>query len=185
MMNPTLESAWNGLSDKLRRFIRSRVSDDATAEDILQDTFLRLSEHLAKKVEPDSVSGWLHLVARRAVVDHYRSRKDVSELSDKLPAEETPSTEEEGLHAAFRRMVEALPEPFREAIILTEFEGLTQAELASRLEISLSGAKSRVQRGRDQLRTMLDECCHFDRDHRGRVIGAEPKKRGNCPECDS
>jgi RNA polymerase sigma-70 factor, ECF subfamily len=179
----TVACAWDAFSDKLRRFIRARVSDDAMAEDILQDTFLRLHQHFADEVEPASVSGWLHLVARRAIVDFYRLRKENVEVPETLAAEAATPGEEEGLCSAFRRMVETLPEPYREAIVLTEFEGLTQLELAGRLGISHSGAKSRVQRGREQLREMLEACCHFERDHRGRIIGAEPKARGNCPEC--
>lgn len=182
-MKPTLECAWESLSDKLRRFIRARVEDDPTAEDILQDTFLRLHRHLADEVEPLSVSGWLHLVARRAIVDHYRSRKPTTELAETLAAEDVSSPDDQMLCSAFRRMVDLLPEPYREAIVLTELEGLPQRELASRLGISHSGAKSRVQRGRQQLREMLETCCHFERDHQGRIIGAEPKQRGNCPEC--
>ena len=183
-MKPTLEFAWDDLSDKLRRFIRARVSDDATAEDILQDTFLRLQGHLAKVVEPESISGWLHLVARRAIVDYYRTRKETIDVPQNLPAEQSESKEESGLRAAFRRMVNQLPEQYREAVVLTEFEGVTQAELARRLGISLSGAKSRVQRGREQLRQMFVECCHLDLDHRGRLIGVEPRRKENCPECD-
>ena len=184
MKPTTLECAWEALSDKLRRFIRARVEDDATAEDILQDTFLRLHQHLADAVEPTSVSGWLHLVARRAIVDHYRRRKNLTELPDTLVAEETTRSEEDGLCIAFRRMVDTLPEPYREAVVLTEFEGLTQVALAQRLGVSLSGAKSRVQRGRDQLRGMLEACCHFERDHQGRIMRAEPKRKENCPECE-
>ena len=182
-MKQTLEAAWDALSDKLRRFIRARVADDATAEDILQDTFLRLHKHFADEMEPQSISGWLHLVARRAIVDHYRSRKPTQEIPETLIAEPAMSPDEDALCGAFRRMVDLLPEPYREAIILSELEGLPQRELAARLGISHSGAKSRVQRGREQLREMLEACCHFDRDHQGRVIGAEPRHRDSCPDC--
>lgn len=183
-MKQTLECAWDALSDKLLRFIRARVEDDHSAEDILQDTFLRLHKHFADEVEPESVSGWLHLVARRAIVDHYRARKPTIEIPESLAAEHAPSPEDEMLCGAFRRMVDLLPEPYREAIVLTEFDGLPQRELATRLGISHSGAKSRVQRGREQLRVMLEECCHFERDHQGRVIAAEPRSRNSCPECE-
>ena len=80
-------------------------------------------------------------------------------------------------------MIDALPEPYREAIILTELEGLTQKELGERLGISLSGAKSRVQRGREQLKQALVDCCKFEFDRRGRVIDCEPRSPGSCEEC--
>jgi RNA polymerase sigma-70 factor (ECF subfamily) len=80
-------------------------------------------------------------------------------------------------------MIYSLPERYREALILTEFDGLTQKELAERVGISLSGAKSRVQRGREMLKGMLHECCRFEFDRRGRVIECEPRAEDNCSEC--
>lgn len=77
----------------------------------------------------------------------------------------------------------ACGDPYREAIVLTELEGLTQKELAERLGISVSGAKSRVQRGREQLMEALLDCCKFEFDRRGRVIDCSPRNREGCPEC--
>ena len=82
-----------------------------------------------------------------------------------------------------RRMIDSLPEPYREALVLTEFDGLTQQELADRVGISLSGAKSRVQRGREQLKAMLTECCDFEFDRRGGVFDCMPHQQSDCNEC--
>jgi RNA polymerase sigma-70 factor, ECF subfamily len=73
----------------------------------------------------------------------------------------------EELKTAFRRMIYSLPDPYRDALVLTGFDGLTQQELANRLGISLSGAKSRVQRGRARLKEMLEECGSLEFDRRG------------------
>jgi RNA polymerase sigma-70 factor (ECF subfamily) len=67
-------------------------------------------------------------------------------------------------------MIAGLPEHYRQALLLTEYQGLTQEQLAERLGISLSGAKSRVQRAREKLRDMLLRCCHFEFDRRGRIV---------------
>ncbi|HAH00091.1 MAG TPA: RNA polymerase subunit sigma-24, partial [Ktedonobacter sp.] len=61
-----------------------------------------------------------------------------------------------------KTMVDSLPNDYREALYLTEYEGLTQRELADRLGLSFSGAKSRVQRAREKLKVMLLDCCHFE-----------------------
>src|SRR5437588_726670 len=74
-----------------------------------------------------------------------------------------------------KEMVDSLTNDYRQALILTEYEGLTQRELAVRLGISVSGAKSRVQRAREKLKDMLLDCCHFEFDHSGRVIDYQPK----------
>jgi RNA polymerase sigma-70 factor, ECF subfamily len=79
-------------------------------------------------------------------------------------------------------MIQQLPEHYREAVILSELQGLTQKEVAKVQGTSLSGAKSRVQRGRALLKNMLDDCCRLEFDHRGRLCGYERKNRG-CDIC--
>jgi RNA polymerase sigma-70 factor (ECF subfamily) len=178
-MKPSLEAIWNDFAAKLGQFIRARVADSTTAEDILQDVYLKLQERYDELHDPAKVQGWLILVARNTIIDHYRTRKRTSELQDSL-AEEAPcsAVEEEELKAIFHRMIYSLPEPYRCAIILTEFEGLTQIELAKRLHISVSGAKSRVQRGREQLKQMLLDYCHREF---SRAIGSQPCPKGLLP----
>ena len=183
-MTPTLENIWHEFAVKLGQFIRTRVADPATAEDILQDVFVKIQGRINTLEDPAKLQGWLYLIARNAIIDHYRTRKETTEVPETLPAEPPENdTEMEDLKAAFRRMIYSLPEPYRDALVLTEFEGLTQKELADRLGISLSGAKSRVQRGRGQLKRMLDECCTFEFDRRGKVIDCTPRAKAGCGEC--
>jgi RNA polymerase sigma-70 factor, ECF subfamily len=183
-MTATLEHIWHEFAAKLGRFIRARVADPATAEDLLQDVFVKIQKRLGQLDYPAKLEGWIYLIARNAIIDHYRTRRETVEVPDTLPAEpEESNAEVEELKAAFRRMIYHLPEPYREAVVLTELNGLTQQALAMRLGISLSGAKSRVQRGRAQLRQMLDECCTFEFDRRGKVIDCEPRKQAACTEC--
>jgi RNA polymerase sigma-70 factor (ECF subfamily) len=183
-MTATVENIWKEFAAKLGQFIRARVTDPATAEDILQDVFVKIQKRLGQLQDPAKLEGWIYLIARNAIIDHYRTRKETVEVPETLPAEpDADDPELEDLKAAFRRMIYSLPEPYREAFVLTEFEGLTQQELADRLGISLSGAKSRVQRGRAQLKKMLTDCCTFEFDRRGSVIGCEPRTVSSCPEC--
>lgn len=184
-MTPTLENIWHEFAVKLGRFIRARVTDPATAEDILQDVFVKIQARLDSLENPAKLQSWLYLIARNAIVDHYRTRKETTEVPETLPAEAPEDDVElKGLKASFRRMIYSLPELYRDALVLTEFEGLTQKQLAGRLRISLSGAKSRVQRGREQLKAMLNECCTFEFDRRGRVIECAPREKGGCQECE-
>lgn len=183
-MKPTLEQIWHEFSGKLGQFIRARVADPATAEDILQDVFVKIQGRLGQLKDPAKLTSWIYLIARNAIIDHYRSRKETVAVPESLAEEAEPESGEiEELKAAFLRMIHSLPEPYREALVLTELEGLTQQELADKVGISLSGAKSRVQRGRQQLKEMLTECCTFEFDRRGGVIDCTPRAKGNCAEC--
>jgi len=181
---PTLESIWVEFAARLGRFIRARVADPATAEDILQDVFVKIQSRLDHLKTPAHLQSWLYLIARNAIVDRYRRSRTTSPLPDSLlaePPKESPEVCE--LKDALRQMIEGLPEVYREAIVRTEFEGLSQKELAARLGITLSGAKSRVQRAREQLKRMLLGCCQFEFDRRGGIIDCQPRVKDGCQDC--
>ena len=172
MISSDLEIIWKQYCCHLLRFIRSRVSDDDQAEDILQDVFLRVHNHLCCMPPPEKMEAWMYRIARNLIIDYYRSRRESVEIPDDIPAETDPlePDPEAGLAGSLRQTIEELPITYREALILTEYQGLSQVELANRLGISVSGAKSRVQRAREKLRDLILTCCHIELDRRGRVI---------------
>jgi RNA polymerase sigma-70 factor (ECF subfamily) len=119
------------------------------------------------------------------IVDHARARP----TANGEPADATAAPDDDDEHAAAQDLagalaffVAALPSPYREAITLTELEGRTQREAAEMVGVSLSGMKSRVQRGRARLRAMLEACCEIALDVRGRVIACAPRADAEVPE---
>jgi RNA polymerase sigma-70 factor (ECF subfamily) len=133
---------------------------------------------------------WVYSIARNAIADHLRAKKRHPVAAAEAPEEETPSPDAEDERAAEKDLaayvaafVAMLDTPYREALTLTELEGLTQKEAASMLGISLSAMKSRVQRGREQLREALEACCKIAVDARGRVLSCEPRPDGRLPGC--
>ena len=173
-MNDNLELLWDQYSRRLRAFIRSRVWDDAEAEDILQEVFIRVHRNLCCRPEPEwnKPESWIYQIARHLIIDHYRRRRETVEIPESLPAEpDLPEEDPEAVLAlSLEEMINELPEPYRQALILTAYQGLSQKQMAESLGISLSGAKSRVQRAREKLRDMLLRCCHFELDRRGRIV---------------
>lgn len=172
MENTDLETIWDAYCCRLLAFLRGRVADDAEAEDLLQEVFIRVHHHLCCLPPPVKMDGWIYQIARNLVIDHYRRQHPTEELPPDLPAEveyEEPDSHSE-LALSLREMVERLPEPYRETLLLTEYQGLSQVELAGRIGLSVSAAKSRVQRARGKLRDMLLTCCHVELDRRGKVI---------------
>jgi RNA polymerase sigma-70 factor (ECF subfamily) len=176
-VNDSLEKSWNDVASNLRGYIRSRVRDHFTAEDILQDVYVKAHTRLSETPAPPNLQSWLYLVTKDAIIDHHRKTKPSEPVDDTFIDEtaDPGSKDDDQLKASFRRMIATLPEPYREAVILTELEGLSQKALAEHLGISLSGAKSRVQRGRELLKKDLLECCEFEFDRRGKVIDYIPK----------
>lgn len=171
-MSEPLEQVWDQYAHRLRAFIRSRVGDDAEAEDILQEVLIRVHRHLCYQPDWNKPDSWFYQIARNLIIDHYRRRRDLADLAESLPADpDLPEDDpEDELALSLKEMIDELPEPYRQALILTEYQGLSQKQLAESQGISLSGAKSRVQRARDKLRDMLLQCCHFEIDRRGGII---------------
>lgn len=172
MQSDTLQILWDQYSSRLLTFIRSRVSDDADAEDILQEVFIRLHRVLCCSNQWNKPESWIYRVTRNLIIDYYRRRRDWAELPEDLSIEaDFPEDDPQAqLALSLRETIEMLPETYRQALILTEYQGLSQKELASRLGLSLSGAKSRIQRARLKLRDLLLACCHFELDRRGGII---------------
>lgn len=183
-MQPTTESIWSLLSSDLRRFIRRRVRDDHVADDLLQETFLRVHRNLGTLREKERLAAWVHRIARNVIHDHHRAAAEpaVQVVAADVAAAD-PGTSFRGV-GWLDAMVRTLPEGYREAVRMAEIEELPQRDVADRLGLSLSGAKSRVQRGRALLREALLRCCAFEFDVRGRVTGCDPKPDQEvCGDC--
>jgi RNA polymerase sigma-70 factor (ECF subfamily) len=186
------QGAWQILSQQLRPFIARRVSAAADVDDVLQDVFLRMHRSLPSLRDGERFGPWAYQVTRSAIADHHRSAARQERLEDAagLAAPSSPASssdaEPEGaaereLAAYMAPLVAMLPSPYREALVLTELEGMTQKAAAELLGISLSGMKTRVQRGRVRLRALLESCCEIALDARGRVIACDPR-RGSAPD---
>ena len=179
-MLPTTEKVWEEFNIGLKRFILKHVQDESSAEDILQDVFLKIHTHIGSLKESDKLQSWIYQIARNAITDFYRARKFTPVRSEVAYVPEDPLDDVvRDLLPYVEKLVDNLPPDYREALLLTEYEGLTQRELAERLGISISGAKSRVQRAREKVKQMLLNCCHFQFDRLGRIIDYEP----NCDCC--
>jgi RNA polymerase sigma-70 factor, ECF subfamily len=181
--------AWQELDAKLRPFVARRVRSPADVDDVVQDVFLRIQRGASAIRDTDRFGPWVYRVARSAIVDHHRTaarnplaREDAPEESGSITSEEETGAEEE-LAAYVAKFVAMLPSPYREALTLTELEGVSQKDAAAMLGISVSGMKSRVQRGREQLREALEACCNIALDVRGHVVSCEPRPDGRIPDC--
>ncbi len=174
---------WRELAEPLRGFLRARTRTEADAEDLLQEVFVRIQKRLPALREPAKLQGWVYRIARNAVTDHYRSRRDHAVLDFEPGDPDTVDLEGRDavdLTPTLRRFVATLPPEYREPLVRHEFQGEPLAEVAAALGLSLTATKSRVRRARLQLREMLDACCRFEFDRRGRVIEAVPKKTCEC-----
>lgn len=184
-MSATIVDIWRAFGERLGRFIRKRVPNDADADDLLQEILTKIHTGLKEVEDPAKLEAWLFQVARRAIIDHFRGRSGKKRLRP-LPldvAEELPAKDVAGLVASWLEpLMEGLSEDDREALRLTDLEGLSQKDLAGKLGLSVTGARSRVQRARERLKGLLEACCHIELDRRGNAVDFTPKG-ASCGRC--
>jgi len=198
IMTKTTEELWQLMHDGLRAFIAKRVNDQGHVDDILQDVFVRVHQQIDSVSDPGRLVSWIYQITRNAIIDHYRKPGSWREVPTGLSSElevlnEVPMVSNMTRHSdaaelraelagCLHPMIERLSQDYRDAITLVEIDGLTQQAAATQMGISLSGMKSRVQRGRARLKEMLDDCCLIELDRRRVVVDYEIRDAG-CDSC--
>ena len=181
-----IDEPWAEFGGPLRRFIARRVGNEHDAEDLLQEVFLRAHTAVHDVRDPERVRPWLYRVAANAVTDHHRKRRVAARPvlpHDALAEDDIQAENRNGeVAGCLGPVIEELPEGYRRALVLADLEGRPQKEVAEELGLSLSGAKSRVQRARKKLRAALLSCCRFELDRLGNVLDWQPKGK-TCRHC--
>ncbi|MEO0594416.1 MAG: RNA polymerase sigma factor SigZ [Myxococcota bacterium] len=166
----------------LLTFMKRRVPDTAQAEDLVQETLLRIVARWDSLQDLDRLTPWSYRIARNVLIDHYRRERSTAELPDDLVAQVADDTEATQLVGRWiAGFIQQLPEPYRTAVRLADQEGVRQVDIAKQLGLPPSTVKSRVQRGRAQVRALLTECCHIETDGQGHVIDWHPRRRCDPP----
>ncbi len=181
MNSNSTEEIWHAYQSRIRGFIASRIDDKSAADDLLQEVFIKIHTRLGQLDDGERLGSWLFQITRNAINDHYRARRPQQPFDESLLEEndESVALARRELEACLLPMIENLPDNYRDAVRLSEIDGLTQEAVAERLGLSLSGAKSRVQRGRRQIRGMMESCCRLEFDHRGHLVDYDNKKNEN------
>lgn len=183
----TTPVSWEAVETRLRPFVERRVSA-SDVDDVLQDVFVRMQKGLASLRDEERFTSWLFQIARSSIAEHGRTRArhplpgDATHEQPAVPTDYDDRDAARALAGCVSMFVAQLPSPYREAVTLVELEGLTAREAADMVGISVSGMKSRVQRGREHLRRMFDRCCEIALDVRGKPTDYSPRQQP-CPSC--
>lgn len=192
---PDLGKLWLDFQQELRGFVRPKVESAEACEDLLQTAFIRAQKAVENGTEPEQPRAWLYQIIRNLLADIYRSQKRHGAAMSALRNEESalidgaamtsPERESANIIAhSLPAFVKTLPEPYRQALELTDLQGLSHAEAATEAGVSLSCMKARARRGRSQLLEALKRCCTFEVDGRGRPIACNPRSSNTSCGCD-
>lgn len=167
---------------KIYRYL-SHLSGKADAADLTQTVFLKVSRSLDGFRGDSSLATWIYRIATNTAHDHAAlstTRLQGTEVPldddsvDDLPDTGFPDTDQEyirrEMHACIRGVVEQLPENYRTVLLLSEFEEISNSEIAAILDMSLDTVKIRLHRGRAALRKAMEGECSFYHDERSELM---------------
>jgi RNA polymerase sigma-70 factor (ECF subfamily) len=184
-----VSSIYSTFHSALLGFIRSKIRSKEDAEDILQNVFIKISGSIESLYDEKKVTSWIYSITRNAIIDYYRSNKakrndSLDEaLTESLPEEDTDDNTK-GLDGCIGSMIAQLPDEYKTIILESELNGVSQKELAAKYDMAYPTVRSRVQRGRERLKQLFNNCCQIEADKHGNILDVE-RKSGCGDSCDS
>lgn len=165
--------------NELLGFVIKKVRNKSLAEDIVHDVFIKVQANSSHLKEREKLLPWIYRITKNAIIDHFRSQSRTINATDV-----DWDSDYDDLNQCVERCIAAkmatLPDKYREALELSEMQGLSQLDLAKRLNISYSGAKSRVQRARQLLKDGMERDYLVKLDGYGNVLHCSNKTFCNC-----
>jgi RNA polymerase sigma-70 factor, ECF subfamily len=163
---------WNHIQNELKDFIYRKVKDKALAADLVQDVFIKVQTNLPQLKDKSKLSAWIYRITQHVVMDHFRRGAALIQPVN-IDWESSQHEFNDCVAHCLNVLLETLPKKYGDALKLTELENLSQYEVAERLNISYSGARSRVQRARKLLKEKVEALYIIKVDAYGNIIMCE------------
>ena len=178
----TTNEVWNLYSEDVKSFILSKVNQKTIADDILQDTFIKIHTKLHTLKNTKKLKSWAFTVARNCVLDFFRTSRvnhGIIELVEDNSIEKEYHTEKDCLFG----IIQKLPKKYRTPLFLSDIKGMKQNDVAKQLQQNLTTTKSQIQRARKLIAQGFMDCCGFVLNEQGHLVG-ELQEKANCKVCN-
>ena len=178
----TTNQVWKKYSEDLKRFIISKVKNTSIADDILQDTFIKIHTKLHTLKDITKLKPWIFTIARNSILDYWKSTNKTFEIANfesEIEIAENVHTEKDCL----RGILQNLPKKYRDPLFLSDIKGMKQADVAKQLKQTLPTTKSQIQRARKLIAQGFMDCCGFIMNEEGNLVG-EIQEKGDCKICN-
>lgn len=178
--------AWAALRSEIRSFVARRAAP-ADVDDLVQEVLVAIASSESER--PQRLGAFAHRIARNTVAEHHRRRAREHARLARLAVEpedeggEPLSPTEASLANALALFLGSITPVYAEAVRAVDVEGRAQSEVARALGLPLSTLRTRVQRGRAELRDLVRQCCDIELDARGRVVACEPRTPPDRVSC--
>ncbi len=179
-MKEKLLEKWSELNLHLLNFIKKRVDNTEDAEDLLQEVYIKLHENIDSLKDEEKMVSWMYQITRNTIYRCYKTCYKVKnvEFEETHGGQIDPDIENfnEEIAESMKNFIEELPNDYKEVIKLYEFEGYSHRDISKELDLKENTSKSKLKRGKERLKRLLDDCCVFQIDHYGNVVDYEKRK---------
>jgi RNA polymerase sigma-70 factor (ECF subfamily) len=165
----------------VKTFISKMVGDQWIADDLTQDTFIKVQESLGDLRDESRLTSWIYRIARNRCLDYFRTRATKNNeqvLTPRLQKSIEPvaqmQLEQHQMNQCVQDKIYLLPEPLRVALVLSDTMEMSRQEMSDTLDITVNNVKVRVHRARKAFKKILEKECTFEHDERS-VMVCEPK----------
>ncbi len=165
------------LYNPLFLYVKKRINNHLDAEDLTQEVFYKLSKSKNNKVE--NIKSWLYTIAKNTITDYYRKKKYISEDFDNIALKNETELDNDSsveLSNCVIPFVNQLPDEYKAIMTLSELEGISQKEIAEKLDLNYITVRSKVQRGRKKLKDLFTDCCNIIQGGKGSILNFEKNK---------
>lgn len=156
-------SVWNEFSGQIRGYLLGKVKHRDDADDLLQEIFIKIHNNIGTLQDENKLAPWIHQIVRNTLTDYYRKRRlETTEFNEENSAVNEAEVPDDiytqCVNGCLKVFIDRLPDKYREPLVLSDIDELKQKDIANQMNLSYSGLKSRVQRGREMIKDMFVEC---------------------------
>ncbi|WP_394130709.1 RNA polymerase sigma factor SigZ [Shewanella maritima] len=185
-----IELIWAQYRSSLRAFLTKNVANLDDVDDLLQEVLIKTYNNLDSIRDTKKLKSWLFQIANNTIIDFYRKRGNhpttaLTEQHDM--ADEHGLSQNEEMFAqmsdCITPFINGLPKDQADLLSAIEIEGVAQKSYAESHNIKYSTLKSRVQKSRQSLYQLFNQCCEFTLDNQGNLVAYTPRINSQCGSC--
>lgn len=182
----TTKAVWETYNIEIKNFILSKIQDKHIANDLLQEVFIKVHTKINTLRDIDKLKSWIFSITRNTLLDYFKSSKrtiNTQKNNIEVLDESILLSDNHSEYDCLYGIIKNLPKKYRDPLFMADIKGMKQRSIANILKLPLPTVKSQIQRARRMIGQGFMDCCGFELNDKGFLVG-EVKPKENCNVCN-